>query len=269
MAPQKLLIDTRVNYDTVAPTYNGRYARKGLEGISSALRALAQNVRPERILEVGCGTGHWLEQLSPLAHHVHGLDFSSGMLRQARQRSEPFHLTHGRANRLPFANASFDLVFCVNAFHHFDQPAVVIAEARRLLKPGGAFAIIGMDPHVPIRWYLYDYFPGTRETDLGRFPSGGTVLDWMIAAGFENAEWRLVHQVAHDVRGRDALADHFLQKNGTSQLTLLGDEAYTAGLRRIEADLAEAEAKGETLTFPVYISFSMVTAQTSQVLINL
>ncbi len=254
--------DHRVNYDTVAPTYNGRYARKGLDGISSALQALAWNVRPERILEVGCGTGHWLEELSPLTRHMHGLDFSSGMLRQARQRSEPFHLTHGRANQLPFANASFDLVFCVNAFHHFDQPAVVIAEARRLLRPGGAFAMIGMDPHgMRDRWYLYDYFPGTRETDLRRFPSGGTVLDWMIAAGFENAEWRLVHQAAHDVRGRDALADHFLQKNGTSQLTLLTDDAYNAGLRRIESAIAEAEAKGQTLTFPVYISFSMITGQ--------
>lgn len=250
-----------VNYDNVAPTYNGRYARKGLEGISSALRTLARNVRPERILEVGCGTGHWLEELSPLAHHVHGLDFSSGMLRQARQRSSHFHLTHGRANQLPFADASFDLVFCANAFHHFDQPASAIAEARRLLRPGGAFAITGMDPHVPIRWYLYDYFPGTYETDLRRFPSSGTVTDWMIAAGFDNTEWRLVHQVAHEVRGRDALADHFLQKNGTSQLTLLGDEAYNAGLRRIESAIAEAEAKGEILTLPVYISFSMVTGR--------
>ena len=64
------LFTYRVNYDDVAPTYNGRYARKGLEGISSALQALARNVRPERIFEVGCGTGHWLEELSPLAHHV-------------------------------------------------------------------------------------------------------------------------------------------------------------------------------------------------------
>lgn len=251
--------DQRVNYDKVAPTYNGRYAHKGLEGISSALQTLARNVRPERILEVGCGTGYWLEELSPLTRHVHGLDFSSGMLRQTRQRSGNFHLTHGRANQLPFADASFDLVFCANAFHHFDQPDVVIAEARRLLRPGGAFAITGMDPRVQIRWYLYDYFSGTYETDLRRFPSSGTVTDWMIAAGFDNTEWRLVHQVAHDVRGRDALADHFLQKNGTSQLTLLTDEAYTAGLRRIESAIAEAEAKGQTPTFPVYISFSMVT----------
>jgi SAM-dependent methyltransferase len=255
------IFNHRVNYDQVAPTYNGRYARKGLEGISSALWALAENVNPERILEVGCGTGHWLEELSPLAHHVHGLDFSSGMLRQARQRSSHFHLTHGQANQLPFANASFDLIFCANAFHHFDQPDAAIAEARRLLRPGGAFAITGMDPHVPIRWYLYDYFSGTYETDLRRFPSSGTVTDWMIAAGFDSTEWRLVHQVAHEVRGREALANHFLQKNGTSQLTLLSDEAYNAGLRRIESAIAEAEAKGEILTLPVYISFSMVTGR--------
>ncbi|MEK7787024.1 MAG: hypothetical protein AAB658_16600, partial [Chloroflexota bacterium] len=72
------------------------------------------------------------------------------------------------------------------------------------------------------------------------------------------------HQVAHEVRGREVLTNHFLQKNGTSQLTLLSDEAYTAGLRRIESAIAEAEAKGETLTFPVYISFSMITGYTEK-----
>ncbi len=251
----------RVNYDAVAPAYNGRYARPGLAGISSALQSLTRSAAAERLLEVGCGTGHWLEELSPLAGQVHGLDFSSGMLQQARERSGQFHFTHGRANQLPFADSSFDLVYCVNAFHHFDQPDVAIAEARRLLKPGGAFAIIGMDPRAQIRWYLYDYFPGTLETDLCRFPSGGTITDWMIAAGFDNTEWRLVHQTAHEVKGREVLADHFLQKHGTSQLTLLTDEAYAAGVRRIEADIAEADSKGERLTFPVYISFSMITGR--------
>src|SRR5437660_25768 len=79
-------------------------------------------------------------------------------------------------------DAGFDLIFCVNAFHHFPQPRVFICEARRLLRPGGALAITGMDPHAGRdRWYLYDYFVGTQDTDLRRFSSSGTILDWMVA----------------------------------------------------------------------------------------
>ena len=99
----------------------------------------------------------------------------------------------------------------------------------RLLKG----AIIGMDPHCGRdRWYLYDYFVGTYATDLGRFPSGGTVLDWMVAAGFARVEWCLAEHIVHQHVGRAVLRDPILQKHGTSQLALLTDEAYAAGLRR-------------------------------------
>jgi len=159
----------------------------------------------------------------------------------------------------------FDLVFCVNAFHHFDPPRVFVSEARRLLRPGGALAIIGMDPHRGRdRWYLYDYFAGTYATDLDRFPSGGTVLDWMVAAGFARVEWCLAEHIVHQHVGRAVLRDPILQKHGTSQLALLTDEAYAAGLGRIETALAEAEAAGKTLVFPVDISLTMVTGRVPQ-----
>ncbi len=61
----------------------------------------------------------------------------------------------------PIPDASFHLVFCVNALHHFDQPRSFITEARRLLAPGGTLVIIGMDPHAGRdEWYVYQYFYG-------------------------------------------------------------------------------------------------------------
>ena len=66
---------------------------------------------------------------------------------------------------------------------------------------------------------------------IGRFPSGGTVLDWMVAAGFARVEWCLAEHIVHQHVGRAVLADPILQKHGTSQLALLTDEAYAAGLR--------------------------------------
>ncbi len=53
--------------------------------------------------------------------------------------------------------------------------------------------------------------------------------------------------------------DPFLQKNACSQLALLTDEAYAAGLRRLERAVQQAEAKGETIIFPAEISLAMLT----------
>jgi SAM-dependent methyltransferase len=211
---------------------------------------------------VGCGTGRWLADLRPLTQQLYGLDFSGGMLAQARRRDGRLHLIQGRGGRLAFAAATFDLLYCVNAIHHFDGQRAFVFEARRLLRPGGALAVVGMDPHSgQDRYYLYHYFEGVFETDLARFPSKGMVLEWMAAAGFAQVEWRVVERILDHKVGRAALDDPFLHKDTTSQLTLLSDAAYAAGLRRIEAALEAAEDAREQLIFPVDISIGMLTGR--------
>ena len=251
--------DDRVNYNQIAPNYHQRYAVNPLAGVAGELRALAQRRGAGDLLEVGCGTGRWLAELQPFARCVHGVDLSPGMLSQARERDAQFRLTCADANHLPFSDAVFDLVFCVNALHHFGSPRAFVAEARRLLRPGGALAVVNMDPHTGRdRWYLYDYFTETREIDLCRFPSGGALLDWMIGAGFTSAEWRVTEHIYKQQAGREVLDDHFLQKHGTSQLALLSDEAYAAGLSRIHAALAEAEASGTEALFTTDLWLTLI-----------
>jgi ubiquinone/menaquinone biosynthesis C-methylase UbiE len=235
----------RIDYDVIAPTYDERYAVNRLDRVASALRSLTQQVGAGRILEVGCGTGRWLAELSPFARWVHGLDRSVEMLRKAKQREERFYLTRGQASQLPFPDAIFDLIFCVNALHHFDHPDAFICEAHRALRSGGALAIIGMEPPRDLeRWYLYKYFEGTYEADLRRFPSAATVLDWMNEASFDRMEWRLVERIVNHKTGREILEDPFLQKQSTSQLVLLTDEAYAAGLSRMKAAWLMPRRKG-------------------------
>jgi ubiquinone/menaquinone biosynthesis C-methylase UbiE len=252
--------ERRVNYDQVAPVYDQRYAAGGPQGIASALLGLARNLGAKRILEVGCGTGHWLAALQPVVHQVYGLDLSFAMLQKAHERKETFYLVRGHAQALPFADRAFDLIFGVNALHHFDHPQAFMRDSGRLLRKGGVLVIIGMDPHAGRDcWYLYDYFAGTYEADLSRYPSAGTVVDWMIAAGFDRVERRVAARIVHTWVGRKVLSDPTLQKNGTSQLVLLTHEAYAAGMARIEAALTRAEATAESLTFPMDVSLTMVT----------
>lgn len=261
--------DASIDYDRIAPSYNQRFVDGGMRGTAAALRTLADKTGAERILEVGCGTGHWLATLRPVSGQLYGLDLSTGMLeqaglQQAGSQQAPLALVCGRASQLPFPAACFDLVYCVNAIHHFQQQRAFVSEARRLLRPGGVLAVAGMDPRVHRgRWYVYDYFEGTYETDLARFPSWGSVLDWMAEANFERVEWRWVERILDQKRGR-AIFDHpFLQKDSCSQLALLTDEAYAAGLNRIEAAVASAEAEGETLIFPTDLLLAMLVGWVS------
>ena len=75
-----------INYDEIANAYDERYKRAyGSEGIASKLLNLAQESNAERILEVACGTGHWLEILQVKAQ-VYGMDLSFGMPQKAIKR---------------------------------------------------------------------------------------------------------------------------------------------------------------------------------------
>ncbi len=249
----------RVNYDSIAPNYHARYASgSALTGIADLLHTLVRDLNAQKILEVGCGSGRWLDELQTITPHSVGLDFSFGMLSQAHQRNRTLKLTRGTAKQLPFESSLFDLVFCINALHHFDQPQNFIAESYRALRYGGALITINIDPHTIETWYVYDYFDGTREIDLKRFPKIGVMKEWMRETGFKKIETRIADHVSSHKIGRDVLSDHFLQKHGTSQLALLSDKSYAEGIGKIEAAIAAAESSNEDIVFAAEFSFPAV-----------
>ena len=252
----------RVDYDAIAPQYDARYGVNQLPGIAGLLRETAAEAGAGRglALEVGCGTGHWLGVLAGHTRRICGLDLSAGMLRRAHAPASG--LAQGQAGQLPLASASVDLLICVNALHHFPDKRLFMAESRRVLRPGGAWVNVGLDPHAGRdRWYLYDYFPGTLEADQQRFLSVGTLVAGVKAAGFERATWVTAERICAVQRGRAVLDDPFLQKHGTSQLALLSDEAYQAGLARLTRDVMAAEAAGQALEFVSDLWMSAVVAR--------
>lgn len=251
-----------VDYDTIATHYDRRYEAAGHHERIEALLQLASTLHARKILEVGCGTGYWLEKLAASGYELHGLDRSTGMLRQALRRSGSLCFACGLAEHLPYGEASFDLIFCVQAVHHFAQPCRFVRQAFRVLGPGGVLAIVGSDPRLEEdEWYIYDFFRGTYVTDLARKPSWQTFSVWLEEAGFEDIELTTVERICDPKRGQEVLDDPFLQKNGCSQLALLTTDAYMAGLARIKAALEAASAKGEQLIFPCSISIAMLSGQ--------
>ena len=252
---------SRVDYDQIAPSYDQRSGALQYEGVASTLLFLARAGPAERILEVGCGTGHWLAELRAASPHVYGLDSSIRMLEQSN-RDLRDRLVCGEAGYLPYAEAVFDLIFCVNAFQYFTHKQEFITGAAEALRSGGTVAIIGMDPHTrQDDWSLYHYFEGTREADLARYPSADSIKGWMVAAGLVQVCSGIAEHKVHSLTGREVLQSPFLQKGGTSQLALLTEEADAAGLERIKGDLLQAEKTEVPLEFVVDISLALVTGR--------
>jgi phosphatidylethanolamine/phosphatidyl-N-methylethanolamine N-methyltransferase len=123
-----------------------------------------------RVLEVGVGTGLSLPAYSP-KHRIIGLDISEPMLRKAKERVTERRLTNVEmlavmdAERLAFADASFDVVIAQYVITAVPNPEGTLDEFVRVLKPGGEIVLIN---HIgaeagPRRWFELGFAPIARR----------------------------------------------------------------------------------------------------------
>ncbi|RPF21263.1 class I SAM-dependent methyltransferase [Myceligenerans xiligouense] len=105
------------------------------------------------VLLVAVGTGRDLPYLHDDVTSVTGIDLSPPMLDQARRRAAALgrdaDLREGDAENLPFGDASFDTVTCVLSLCTIPRPEVALAEAKRVLKPGGRLLLLD---HIGSTW---------------------------------------------------------------------------------------------------------------------
>lgn len=122
-----------------AAGYADHTALATVQIIPALLDALA--VCPgQRLLDVGCGPGHVAGAAAALDLHVEGIDYAPGMIAAAQQRFPDIEFSEADAEALPFPDASFDAVACNMGLFHMGDPQQAMAEAARVLKPGGSFA---------------------------------------------------------------------------------------------------------------------------------
>jgi SAM-dependent methyltransferase len=156
-------------YALWAENYPPRPHNPLMESEASAVGAIVQGLRPRRALDVGTGTGRNLALLAGTgAETVVGLDLSLPMLRQntaGRPR------TCGDARRLPFQDASFDLICASLMAGDIPFLADWIGEAARVLAPGGHLVYSDFHPAGTSKgWRRTFQVPGERVRELIFFP---------------------------------------------------------------------------------------------------
>ncbi len=110
---------------------------------SGQLRALTDHVDPagKRLLDVGTGRGYLLEVARDMGFDCHGLDISAYAAGKA-EANFPGRIFRGRLEEAGYPAESFDVITMTDLLEHISDPLALMAEAKRLLKPGGLLFVI-------------------------------------------------------------------------------------------------------------------------------
>ena len=177
---QATLQDRAIDSDTFFGREHARWdsLRRDLFGEGFLAPLLAALLPQDAVVvDLGCGTGATLQVLAPWAQRAIGVDREPKMLAVARERVPGAELVQAPLEELPLADGVADVALCTLVLHHVTAPERVFAEARRVLKPGGSFALVDMVAHDRSDWRhtMGHRWLGFSEEQL---------LRWGDAAGF-------------------------------------------------------------------------------------
>jgi SAM-dependent methyltransferase len=186
-----------------------------------------------RVLDVGCGTGQVARALTDIGARVWGIDPSSEMLARARETAPRAAFKEGRAEALPFKAGWFERAVFRLVLHLVDRSRA-LAEARRVLVPGGRVVAATFAPEHFERYWLNELFPAVLEIDRRRFPAPAELTRELEDAGFGGVRIRALSQ-----HGRIAREEALERIRGRfiSTLRLLEEDDFATGLRRAEREL--------------------------------
>jgi SAM-dependent methyltransferase len=201
------------------------------------------------VLDVGCGTGGFAREIARVAGaRVTGCDRSKRFLEYARGQGDGVRWVQADAERLPFDATSFDRVLLSLVLHQLAEPAGAVAEAFRVLRPGGLVLVRTIAPddvadRVPER-----YLPAMAAADVARLPRIQTIVDWLEEAGFDDVE---VERHTRNKRLAPDEQEQELRTEARYRYPFLIDEEIEAAVEQMRCDV---KAAGEWIDpRPTYI----------------
>jgi len=234
----------RVNYDAIAHLYDTQpYRAKTVDPDLLAFVGPRASSDTLSLLDVGCGTGNQLVANRAVVPHARlvGVDRSLGMLRQAQLKVADIAWVQADGAVLPFQAQSFDFVTCQYALHHIQDKAGMLRAVFRVLRCGGRVVLRNLCPQECAYWLYYVYFPEAHAIDLEAFWPPEAVVAVLQATGFVAVTVERQH-LRYEQNLRVWLDTVRRRRDTCSQLLTIPDAAYEVGVRRLEHELADANA---------------------------
>ena len=157
-------------------------------------RALGHLLPPLVVADLGCGEGYLTVEAARWAKRVVAVDQSEAVLRQARalarrRRVRNVIWKRGEIEKLPVADASVDVALLSQALHHAVEPARALAEAARIVAPGGKVVVLDLRVHDQawVRDRLGDHWLGFQDGELERLMKGAGLADVQVGVGARKA----------------------------------------------------------------------------------
>ena len=149
---QEVLRLRRENFEHLGPdTRDGRQLVPGRSWAAWS-RALGLLLPPLDVADLGCGEGYLTIETARWARHVTAVDRSAGVLARAkalaaRKKRSNISWKKGELEQLPIEDQVMDVAVLSQALHHATDPEAAVAEAWRIVKPGGRLLILDLRPH--------------------------------------------------------------------------------------------------------------------------
>jgi SAM-dependent methyltransferase len=157
-------------------------------------RAIGHLLPPLRVADLGCGEGYLTIEASRWASQVIAVDRSKAVLERARALAKRRGVSNviwkrGELDRVPMGDGSVDVALLSQALHHAEEPARALAEAHRILVPGGRVLILDLREHEEtwVRERLGDRWLGFTERTLARILEGAGFSHIRVSTGARRA----------------------------------------------------------------------------------
>ncbi|MEV6841696.1 class I SAM-dependent methyltransferase [Streptomyces sp. NPDC051133] len=213
---------------TADTAYHGEMGRQfALHATNSAYNAhtdrpamleLAGDVSSLRVLDLGCGAGHYAAELLRMgAGQVVGVEGSETLLRAAQERLEDKAVLHRHDLEEPLsflADQSFDLAVMALVYHHIDARGQLLAELRRVLRPGGTLLVSTTHPTGDWNYFGGSYFASER-------------VELPFGDGFALNHWRMtLEQFLQELLGAGFALEKLTEPRATQEARLVDIRRY-------------------------------------------
>ncbi len=209
----------------------------------------AADLQPgDAVLDVACGTGSTTQVALRIVGSdgsVTGLDRNDGMLKVARSRAPDIEWQSGRAEKLPFPDATFDAVLCQFGLMFFDDRSQALREMARVIRPGGKVAVSVWDSAETSPGYarmigLFDRLFGAIAAEALRAPfvlgQKATLRALLTDAGWDDAKIVTRQGTARFQSIRDWVQTDV---RGWTLADMIDDEQFETLVEAAERELAE------------------------------